>query len=278
MKPSIAFFGSDQFSILVAEELLQAGFTFTTVITVPDKPQGRKMILTPSPFKVWAQEKNIPVLQPETLDENFAETLRETDANLFIVASYGLIVPKHILDIPRYKTLNVHPSLLPYYRGATPLETAILDDTKHTGVTIMEMDEKMDHGPIVSQIVHNITEWPTKPELLTLLAQQGGEELVHIIPEWIQGTRSTTPQDHSIATFTKKIQKSDGELHLNDDDYTNYRKYLAFQPWPGTFFFKEENGKQVRYKITKARFENGTFVIERVIPEGKKEQEYSPIQ
>ncbi|MDQ2933359.1 MAG: methionyl-tRNA formyltransferase, partial [bacterium] len=130
-----AFFGSSRFSILVLNDFERAGYIPVCVVTTPDKPQGRKLVITPNVVKTWAVERNIAVYDPAKLDEEFIEKLKKEVCDVFIVASYGKIIPALIIDLPRRKTLNIHPSLLPKYRGASPLQSAILDDAKATGVT-----------------------------------------------------------------------------------------------------------------------------------------------
>jgi len=269
-KPSIVFFGTDYVSICILEELKKNSFLPSLIVTQPDKPQGRKMTVTQPDVKVWADENNIPTLQPEVFDEDFINEITKNDWDLFIVASYGKIITNKVLEIPKHKTLNIHPSLLPKYRGPTPAEQAILDDSKETGVTVMRMDEKMDHGPIVKQEKIFFETWPDKQDMLKRLATLGGATLCDIIPDWINGKIVEVDQDHTQATFTKMISKEDGLINLGENDYKNFLKYKAYKPWPGVFFF--ENGKRI--KITDADFINNKFIIKKIIPEGKKEMLY----
>jgi len=279
-KPTIVFFGTDDFSIVVLNELEKNGFVPEVIVTVPDKPKGRKLILTPPETKLWAQERGIKVFQPEKLNEDFvgelsgAQSAPDNSFDLFIAVSYGLIIPQRVLDMPKHGTLNVHPSLLPLYRGASPIESAMLDDQKETGVTIMKMDSKMDHGPILSQEVVFYDTWPTKEIVRKDLAQKGGEALSQIIEPWIKGEILEQEQDHTNATYTKKIKKEDGEIFLEDEPYKNFLKIQALNPWPGTFFFIEHADRKIRVKITSAKFEDGKLIIDKVIPEGKKEMSY----
>lgn len=271
MNYTFTFFGSDEFSIIVLEQLIQAGYIPSLCITQPDKPKGRKLILTPTPIKEFCLTHNIHVITPEKLSVNEISNLFPEDKNdFFVVASYGKIIPQKILDIPKYGCLNVHPSLLPQYRGASPIETAILNDTKDTGVTIMLMDAQMDHGPIIKQAEYLFKEWPsTKKEVHDTLAKLGGEMLAEIIQPFVQGVITLTPQDHTQATFTRMIQKSDGEIKISDTDYATYLKYLALTPWPGLFFYVDKGDKKIRIKVESAHFENSKFIIDTVIPEGK---------
>jgi methionyl-tRNA formyltransferase len=271
MKYNFTFFGSDEFSIIVLKQLIQAGFIPTLCVTQPDKPKGRKLVLTPTPIKEFCIQNNIPVITPEKLSVGEIESLSSDKYDFFVVASYGKIISQKILDIPKYGCLNVHPSLLPQYRGASPIETAILNDTKDTGVTIMLMDAQMDHGPILKQAEYLFKEWPNNKDVVhDTLAELGGQMLAEIIQPFVQGDVVSTPQDHTQATFTRMIQKEDGKIELSDTDYKTYLKYLALTPWPGLFFFIQKGGKQIRIKIESAHFEQEKgFVIDTVIPEGK---------
>ena len=275
----IAFFGTPQVAVYVLEELKKAGITPDLIVTAPDKPAGRKLILTPPPAKIWAEENFISVFQPETLKDTMAVQAIKNEGpwNLFIVAAYGNILPKDILKIPKHGTLNVHPSLLPRLRGASPIQTAILEESE-TGVTIMLVDEEMDHGPVVAQ--EKVVSWanpaiiPKASELENILARRGGQMLAEIIPQWIAGKIKAQDQDHSKATFTKKITKEDGLLNFDDGAEKNYRKIRSFNLWPRAYFFAEKNGKQIRVIVTDAVLENGKLIIKKIIPGGKKEMSY----
>lgn len=292
----IVFFGTSEFSVDVLETLASRGIVPDVIITQPDRPQGRKMLLTPPPVKVWAEKNNkiikeIKIFQPEKLDEDFIKILKAEDCELFILASYGKIIPKKVLDLPLHNTLNIHPSLLPKYRGASPLQSMILADDHDTGVTVMLMDEEMDHGPIVAQkkiSADTYSSWPPAiSEMSTTLARAGAELLADILPEWINVAIKPTEQDHSQATFTKKISKQDGELKISPDDtseeaYKNFLKIQAFTEWPTAYFFatpahkhdSENPAKLLRIIIKKASFVDGKLIIERVIPEGGKEIDF----
>ena len=271
----IAFFGTSEFSKIVLDELRKNGITPNIIVTTPDKPQGRKMILTPSPTKVWAENNDIEYAEPEKLkDLSFLDKMKEY--NLFIVASYGKIIPKILIDMPKYKVLNIHPSLLPKYRGPSPLQNQILNDEKEVGVSLMLIDEMVDHGDIIVQEKVEIKDWPVGfTKLQEILARDGARILVKSLPDWIKGKIKTTPQNDDDATFTKMIEKVDGLLDLNSDSYKNYLKTLAFEEWPKTYFetFNNENRK-IRVVIHKASWKNGIFEIQKVVPEGKKEMDY----
>jgi len=268
---NFAFFGTDEFSVKALNTLKQHGFLPSLIITTPDKPQGRKMTLTPPPVKVWASENNIDFIQPPKLKDF---PFPSGDWDVFIVASYGKIIPQTILDTPKFGTLNIHPSLLPKYRGATPLESAILSDDTETGVTIIILDAEMDHGPIVAQ-TKTLLSNKFYVELRDELAETGANLVANILPDFITGQIIPTDQDHTQATFTKKITKEDGLINLTDDPIKNFRKIRAFTPWPSAYFFDTRNGKNIRTIIKKAHLEGGALKIDRVIPEGKNEMSWN---
>ncbi len=273
-KPKIAFFGTPDFAVIILSELKKKGIIPELIITAPDKPKGRGMKLTPPPVKVWAEENNIEYIQPEKLDPDFLYRLKTTNYRLFIVAAYGKILKKEILKIPRHGTLNVHPSLLPKFRGPSPIEGAILRGEKETGVTIMLLDEEMDHGGIIKNEKLKIKSDIKAPELEKELARMGGKLLAEIIPQWLEGKIKAHEQDHTQATYTKKITKEDGLIDPTGDGETNWRKFRAFYGWPGTYFFTKKKGKKIRVIVKDASFEKGEFIIHRVLPEGGHELDY----
>ncbi len=275
-----AFFGSSEFSIIVLNTLKDRGYIPSLIVTTEDKPSGRKMIVTPTVVKVWANKENIPCLQLHSLKQN--ESLEKIldyfkeGVDLFIVTHYGKMIPNNILEIPKHKTLNIHPSLLPKLRGPSPIKSAILDENE-TGVTIIRLDEEMDHGPIVSQKKIEVTSWPPYEEdLRNDLARFGANMLADILPDWISGKISETPQVHETATFCHKINKEDAEINLSENPLKNLRKIRAFHVWPGAYFYRTNSlGEKRRIIVKKARIENNELVLETVVPEGKKEMSYS---
>ncbi len=294
---SFVFFGSSRLSMIVLDELLKLNYKPTLIVTTPDKPQGRKLEIKPNVVKEWALSHDIQVLSPVKLDAEFITSLSAclpsgTVGNwpLFVVASYGKIIPEAIINLPTYKTLNIHPSLLPRYRGASPLPTAILENTKNTGVTIMQLDVEMDHGPIVAQKSINLEDhfkdWPTYEVFEEMMAREGADLLARILPDWIAQKIRPVGQNHQLATYTKKINKEDGLIDLKESELVNiknlsiksaydiFRKIQAFHEWPQVFFFVGHNGNQIRVKITDASFNFGRLIINKVIPEGKKEMTF----
>jgi len=278
--PRIAFWGTSRISVIVLEEMLRAGIPPSLIITAPSKPKGRGLELAPSEVKVWADAHNIPTLEPEKLDSEFVRQLSDVNCQLFIIVSYGKIIPRNILDMPHHGTLNVHPSLLPKLRGASPIQSAILEDDApglphEAGVTIMQIDEEVDHGPIVAQEKITIENWPPKSsELEETLGILGGKLLARTIPLWLAGKITPQEQDHPQATFTTKITKQSGHIDLADDPAQTYRKIRAFDTWPRTYFLTERNGRSIRVVVTEAHMDNDNLILDRVIPEGKKEMSY----
>lgn len=273
-KPFI-FFGTPELAVYTLESLESEGLLPSVVITAPDAPSGRGLIMTPSPVKKWAQARNIKVYTPERIknNEEIHELCREFEFG--VLAAYGKIIPQSILDCFPKGILNVHPSLLPLYRGPSPLEYQILSDEKVFGVTIIKLDAECDHGDIIAQREIFFSTTPSREELGEYGFKEGGKLIAHYVGPYLAGMLPGIEQNHDEATFTKKIQKSDGELLTTDTEREKYLKYLAYKPWPGTFFFFEKDGKKIRVKIIDAVFENNTFIIKRVIPEGKKEMDYN---
>ncbi|HEY4507891.1 MAG TPA: methionyl-tRNA formyltransferase [Candidatus Paceibacterota bacterium] len=279
--PRFAFFGTDAFSVGVLEALAARGLPPALVVTAPDRPAGRGLALTEPAAKVWAKARGVALLQPEKLDEAFAAALASAGPwDCFAVASYGKIVPRSVLEVPRCGSLNVHPSLLPRHRGAAPIEATVLADERETGVTVILMDEKMDHGPILGRAGISFDEWPTRPEIEAKLATVGGELLAELLPKWIAGKIEATPQDESAATYTKKLERQDGDLSLAKTEREKFLRVQAMSPWPSAFFTVEHGGKMVRVKVTAARWdaENQRCVFGRVTPEGHGEMDYASFQ
>lgn len=273
-KINFVFFGTPEVASKTLEILKQSNYLPSLIVTSIDKPQGRKMLVTPSPVKVWASENNIPILQPEKIDENFIDKIGQLNFDLSIVVAYGKILPEELINLPKRGTLNIHYSLLPRYRGASPVESALLNGDSTTGVSIQKMVYKLDSGPVVANQSIEIPLEDNKQDLRNKLIEIGGNLLINILPDYLENKLNEIPQNESAATFCHKIKKEDGEIKIDGNDLENYNRYRAFFGWPGVFFFKEINNKKTRFKITKAKYENNKFIIEKVIPEGKKEIDY----
>ncbi len=231
-KIKVIFFGTHEFAVKILEELTQAPFIQVTgVITQPDQPVGRKQILTPPPVKLFGQKNTLPLFQPISLKNFSLSELPSYD--LFVVAQYGKIIPLSIVDAPKYGTLNVHTSLLPKYRGASPIQSALIHGEKETGVTIMKMDQGMDTGPLLMQKTIVIGPDETFLQLDARLAEIGSKALVEAIPGYVEGTLVPHPQDDSQATLTKILSREDGKIDWNKTTDQIYNLYRGFTPWPG---------------------------------------------
>ena len=233
----IVFMGTAELACASLLALNQtAGFEVIAVITQPDRPGGRKLQLQPSPVKQTALAEKIPVLQPERARaEAFIAELRLLAPDLIVVAAYGQILPPAILELPRHGCLNVHTSLLPKYRGASPIQSAILNDEAETGVTIMQMDAGLDTGDILTQVATPIRAEDNSQTLHDRLAQLGAELLVATISEYVAGKISPRPQPAAGVSHCAKIKKSDGQLDWSQPARVLWNRVRAFTPWPGAF-------------------------------------------
>lgn len=294
--PKFVFFGTPDVARETLEILKRDEYTPSLIITAPDKPQGRKMIITPPPVKTWAIENNIPYIQPENFStENTVfhrglandgepisgifklQKLRTGEKLVFsekvdlcIVVAYGKILSEELIKSPRLGSINIHYSLLPKYRGASPVESAILHGETETGVCIQQMEYKMDSGPILAEEKVEILPDEKTEELRSRLIKIGGELLVKILPNFLEGKIKPKEQEGE-PTFCKKIKKENGLVDLENESATTlFNKFRAYAKWPRTYFFKESK----RIIITDAKLEDGKFVIKKVIPEGGKETEY----
>jgi methionyl-tRNA formyltransferase len=240
------FFGTSQFAIPILNGLKTENFKPKLIVTAPDKPAGRGLKLAASPVKLWAQKNTVPFFQPEKLNSpEFISALLNTRCLTAVAASYGKIIPKTVLDIFPKGILNVHPSLLPRWRGADPIRAAMLAGDKESGISIILMDEKMDHGPILKHKTLNLNHKKYfYEELEKILAELGGELLVEVIPKWIAEKIEPKEQDHLKATYTKKIMKEDGHIKWSEPAEIIERKIRALNPWPGTYSFW--NGKRIK--------------------------------
>lgn len=289
------YFGSPRFAEIILERLLRENLPPAALVCNPDRPVGRKKIVTPPPTKQLflrgaesarksAGPQHTLVLQPENLDEAFVRELGAQKPDLCVVAAYAKIIPEAVLYIPRLGTLGVHPSLLPRYRGAAPIQSAILNGEKETGVTLYLMDEKMDHGPVVAAapIVFNPLT-TTHHELEEMLATLGAELLVKTIPDFAAGKAESKPQDESRATYTRKFSAEDGfvpeedlraaERGSTEDDKekaaTIVRKINALGEEPGVWTTEAAKHNK-RLKLLKAEMRNGALRILRAQEEGGK--------
>ena len=228
----IVFFGTPEFAVPTLKALHHEGFNVVLVETQPDKPVGRKQILTPSVVKVEALKLGLSVI--ENLND-LKLKIKELKPDVGVVVAYGKIIPQGILDLFPSGCLNIHPSLLPKYRGASPIQTAILNGDTETGVSIIKLDNQMDHGKHVSQITYHVSADDTYESLSEKLAHKGTQLLVKNLPDYLNHKIKLKPQDDTQATFTKIINREDGKIDWQKPAVEIERQIRAYSPWPGCF-------------------------------------------
>jgi methionyl-tRNA formyltransferase len=235
----IIFMGTAELSCASLEKLASGErFSVIAVVTQPDKPKGRDLKLQFSPVKILAEKLGLKILQPaKARDEKFISELRGLKPDLIVVVAYGQILPQSILDLPKFGCMNVHTSLLPKYRGASPIQSAILNGETETGVTIMKMDANLDSGEILSQRKIPILPEDDSQTLHDKLAKLGADLLAETIPDFVAGKIPPQPQNNSEATYTTKIKKEDGKIDWNLSAQEILNRLRAFTPWPGAFTF-----------------------------------------
>jgi methionyl-tRNA formyltransferase len=270
-----AFFGTPYVGRDTLALLYERGFVPKVVVTSPDRPRGRGLTMTPCETKEWALAHDLPVLAPEKIDEEAIAAIKEYGCQYAVVVAYGKILPQTLIDLFPLGLLNVHYSLLPKYRGASPVEAALLNGDTITGVAIQKLVFEMDAGDIVTSSEVAIEPNETTKELRARLIEIGGHLLADILSSFIAGTAQMHPQDHTLATRSRKIKKEEGELILSGDATTNWNKYRAYAESPGTYFFAMRDDKKLRVKIKAATFERHSFTPTLVVPEGKSEMTYA---
>jgi methionyl-tRNA formyltransferase len=239
----IVFMGTPEFAVpsLVAlrDAAPEQGWELVGVATQPDRPAGRGKRLVASPVKAQAEHDNLPILQPTSFrkDPNALPALAALQPDLLVVAAYGLILPRSVLALPKYGAINVHASLLPAYRGASPITTAILDGRETTGISIMLMDEGMDTGPVLAQAEQAIHPDDTTASLSERLATQGAALLVETLPRWLTGEITPTPQDQlpGEVSLCRLIKKEDGQIDWSQPARHIERMTRAYTPWPSAY-------------------------------------------
>ena len=244
MNERIVFMGSPEFAI-PSLEALHEKYELVAVVTQPDRPAGRGRTLTPCAVKQRALELGLPVLQPVSLKKLSAvNELAQYKPDLIVVAAFGQILPKMVLEMPAKGCVNVHASLLPRWRGASPIQAAIAAGDNESGVTIMLMDEGLDTGPILAQRRVPIHPRTNAEELSHQLAFLGAQALIEVLPSYLNGMLAPLPQDGTNHTYAPMLKKEEGELDFSKPAYELDRKVRAFYPWPGTYFTLD--GKRVK--------------------------------
>lgn len=253
----MAFWGTSEFVGAVEKarflrRLIAAGIKPALVVTAPDAPGERGRESVPGAVRAAALEFGLPLLQPPTL-EGFSKELAERGVELSLVAAYGKILPPEVLAIPKFGSLNVHPSLLPRWRGPTPIQAAILAGDSVTGATIIQMDEQMDHGPIIAKREFPLGEraW-TAPELSDALTDLGVELFLEVLEPWVLGKIVPQPQDHEAATYSRMLKKEDGHISWSKPAVEIECMVRAFQPWPAAYTFWAAGKNEIRLMIEEA--------------------------
>ncbi|MBP5530209.1 MAG: methionyl-tRNA formyltransferase [Lachnospiraceae bacterium] len=238
----IVFMGTPDFAVLALRKLHEAGHEIVLVVTQPDKPKGRSKLYLPSPVKEEAMRLGIEVFQPDRIKkvENI-EVLKKYPADVFVVAAFGQILSKEILEMPRYGCINIHASLLPMYRGAAPIQWAILNGEKKSGVTIMQMDEGLDTGDMLLKGEVEITEEDTADSLHDKLSELGADLIVDALAKLEKGEITAVPQPEGPLFYAKMIKKEDGALDFNESAESLALKVRAFWSWPATFALLNDN-------------------------------------
>lgn len=232
----IVFFGTPEFAVPSLRAIVESQHELIGVVAQPDKPAGRHMQLQTPAVAALAKSLEIPLMQPPRVrDDAFLAALRDLDPDLCVVVAYGKILPRALLVMPRHGFINVHASLLPKYRGAAPIQRAIENGETTTGVTIMRVDEELDHGPMLQSAALEIGPDEHTPSLAARLAALGGETLVKSLDDIEAGTAREVEQDHAAATYAKKIEKEEGRLDWTTPARVLYNRFRAFDPWPGLF-------------------------------------------
>jgi methionyl-tRNA formyltransferase len=255
-KPTIVFMGTPEIAQIVMESLYLKDYPILAVVTQPDyKPKSKCEKDFISPVKKLALEKNIPIFQPQKLDSDFKKWLEDLSPDLIIVTAFGKIIPKDILEIPKFKSLNVHASLLPKLRGASPIQNALVNGMTETGITIMLMDKGIDTGDILSQkkvLIDVEDDYVTLTSKLSLVASH---LLIDTIPKWIIGAITPTKQVDAQVTMCQLIEKSDGKITWDENAQDIYNKFKAFRVWPGIFTFWKNKDNLQKISLTEISIE-----------------------
>jgi len=247
----VIFMGTPSFAERMIVSLIKNNYNLTSVFTRPDKKVGRNQEIKKSPVKILAEKNDLKIFQPEKLNDLIVEEIQNQKPDLIVVAAYGKIIPESILKIPKFGCINVHPSLLPKFRGPSPIQNALLSGEKETGTTIMLMDKGMDTGDILSQKTITIKESETFPELSEKLVELSSELLLKTLPLWINKKIEARKQDDSKASLCQLIERNDGKIIWTEDAEVIFNKFRALYPWPGIFTFWEKDKSLKRIKLNK---------------------------
>jgi len=259
----IVFFGTPDFAVPTLESLAKE-MEVICVVTQPDKKVGRKQIITPPPVKISAKKLGIKVIQPNNKKE-LKENLKDIKADFFVVLAYGMILEKEVLQMPKYGCINIHASLLPKYRGASPIQESLLNGDKYTGISIMKMGEKLDQGPVYLLRRIEIEDIDDLETLSKKLETLSAKLTPLVLGDIAEGSLSPLPQEESKATYCKKIEKKDGEINWDSDAEKIHNMIRAYNPWPSAhtkFKGKEIKILEAQLEKTETTTETGKFFVE----------------
>ena len=264
-KVRVVFMGTPELSASLLTALLENGYNVVGVVTKPDRPVGRKQEIEESPVKHIAVTSGLPLLQPERIDQSTIDAIAGWKPDLIVVAAYGKILPQKLLELPGFGCINFHTSLLPRWRGASPIQNALLAGETETGVTIMLMDKGMDTGDILTQTKVAIDPTDTTPTLTEKLKEAGQALLLETLPQWVERHITPTKQDGSQATLCQLIERSDGRIMWTDEAESIYNRYRALYPWPGVFTYWKKNDNVLRLKLITLSFQKQSAQITKPI-------------
>ena len=272
MSLKIIFMGTPDFAVPALERIIASNHNVVAVYTQPPRPKGRGHHVQKSPVHETAEKNNIPVYHPKNFKaEEDKEQFQALKADVAVVAAYGLILPQAILDAPKYGCLNIHASLLPRWRGASPIQHAIWKGDQESGVTIMQMERGLDTGPMISKESTPITSTTTAQELHDALSSISGNMILPVLDELSENKEVTSEiQDDALSTYAPMLKKEDGDIDWTHSPQEIDQQIRALNPWPGTFM----KGLKGRVKVLKAHIENYELVLDIVQPEGKKAMDY----
>lgn len=257
-KIRVVFMGTPELAASILSGLVEEKYNIICVVTRPDTPIGRKQEVTESAVKKKALEYGLPVEQPQSFDQEAIERIKNLKPDLIIVAAYGRLLPKEILAIPGFGCINVHTSLLPRWRGASPIQNALLAGETETGITIMLMNEGMDTGDIIAQRKVSIDPDDTKESLILRLEEAGKDLLLETVPLWVRRKIVPTSQDDSLATLCQLIEREDGHIIWTDEAANIYNRYRALSPWPGIFAFWKKDAELLRLKLHRISYQKNS--------------------
>jgi len=257
----VLFMGTPEIAKGCLEQMYNDGWNIIGAFTREDKPVGRKQIMTPPPVKVFAQEHGIPVYQPKTLKGEASQTIKELAPDLIVVVAYGRILPKDVIDVPQFGCVNLHVSLLPQYRGAAPIQWALINGDKQTGVTVMHIDEGLDTGDIIDVLPVEIGENETQEELFADVEEKGKVFLSRVCEDIINGTATRTPQDHEKATLAPPLTKEMALFSFDNCAQVIHNKVRGQNPWPSAhFIYGDKKVKVIRTKLVDAKGKAGEII------------------